>query len=185
MSPVPGRILLIMALLAFAGCATPSPEAVGVSPAAAASLPPAPLPSTTPPPPAPAPTPPPAPVIELPPASITGSEETSTMLDNFTVFVAAVDGVKVTAGRQGWNTPLTLQPGRHRLTLGFNRGVFSAQAEVELIAVSKATYQARFASDAELFGKNSYCEFWIVDTATDQPVSPRVRSPLARIELAK
>lgn len=107
------------------------------------------------------------------------------MLDNFTVFVAAVDGVTITAGRSGWNTPINLKPGRHRLTLGFNRGVFAAQAEVELTAISKATYQVRFASDAELFGKNSYCEFWIVDTATDQPVSPRVRSGLTRTELVK
>lgn len=160
MNPLTGRVLpLLLAALTFAGCTSPTSTPTSSQLAQTPGL---------------------SPVIELPPASIIGSEETSTMLDNFTVFVAAVDGVSVAAGRQGWNTPLSLKAGRHRLTLGFIRGVFSATADLELTAVSEASYQVRFATDAELFGKNSYCEFWIVDTAANQPVGPRVRSPLVR-----
>lgn len=170
MNPITDRLMLGLSLTAlmFTGCTTPS------SPPASPDLVPTPVLAPV-----------LAPVIELPPARITGSEETSTMLDNFTVFVTAVDGVNVAAGREGWNTPLTLKAGPHRLTLGFSRGVFSATADVELIAVSEASYQVRFATDAELFGKNSYCEFWIVDTVTDQPVGPRVRSALTRTGPAK
>ena len=128
---------------------------------------------------------PPAPVVELPPASIRGSEETSTMLDNFTVFIAAVDGEPVAAGRAGWNAALPLKAGPRRLTLAFVRGVFTAQADVQLTAASEASYEVKFASDAQLFGKNSYCEFWIVDAATGLPVTARVRTSLTRVEPAK
>lgn len=126
-----------------------------------------------------------APAIELPPASITGSEETSTMLDNFTVFVAAVDGVPVTAGRDGWNTAVPLKAGQRRLTLVFNRGVFASQTEIDLTATSETAYQVKFATDAQLFGKNSYCEFWVANAVTGESVTARVRAPLSRIEAPK
>ncbi len=128
-----------------------------------------------------APVPPtPAPVIELPPASITGSEEKSAMLDNFTVYVAAIDGVPVAVGRVGWSTSLPLKAGPRRLALGFTRGVFAATAEISLNAASATAYQVRFATDAQFLGKSSYCEFWIVDTATGQPATERVRAELKR-----
>lgn len=127
----------------------------------------------------------PAPEPAATPASVLGYEEPSTMLDNFTVHVAAIDGIPVTAGREGWNTAVSLKPGSRRLTLTFTRGVFSAQAEVTIAAASGASYQARFATDAQLFGRNSYCEFWLVDTATNEPVTTRIRVPLKRIEAGK
>ena len=127
----------------------------------------------------------PAPPVELPPASITGSEETSTMFDNFTVFVSAIDGVPVANGRDGWNTTRQLKAGPRRLTLAFNRGVFAAQTEIMFTAASETAYQVKFATDAQLFGKNSYCEFWIVNAATGEAVTARVRAPLTRIEAAK
>lgn len=121
-----------------------------------------------------------APVVEAAPAHVTGYEEPSAMLDNFTVHVAAVDGVPVNSGRAGWNNAVALKPGPRRLTLAFTRGVFSARAEVPFVAVSDANYQARFATDARLFGRNSYCEFWLIDTATQESVTPRIRVPLIR-----
>lgn len=104
------------------------------------------------------------------------------MLDNFTAFVMAIDGVRLTRGREGWNAPLPLKAGQRHLTLAFNRGVFVAQAEILFTAVSETAYQVKFATDAQLFGKNSFCEFWIVDAASGEPVSARVRAPLSRIE---
>lgn len=103
------------------------------------------------------------------------------MFDNFTAFVVAVDGQPVAAGRQGWNTPLSLPPGSHRLKVAFNRGVFAAEAELALSAYPGATYRLKFATDAELFGKNSYCEFWITDNATGESVTPPRRVALTRI----
>jgi hypothetical protein len=176
-SPLP------LLLLALAGCTTTNPVAptatppiatpTGTVPAAAPAAA-APVPASV----------TPAPVIEAKPASITGTEESSAMLDSFTAFVAAVDGIPVSAGRQGWKTPLAIKAGPRRLAAAFNRGVFSANCEVELNARSGMAYQLKFATDAELFGKNSYCEFWIVDAASGEPVTERKRVPLARIEPA-
>jgi hypothetical protein len=91
----------------------------------------------------------------------------------------------VTAGRQGWNTPLPLKAGSHRLAVAFNRGVFSAHSELDLKAASETSYQLKFATDAELFGRNSYCEFWVVDAATGEPATERKRVPLTKIEAAR
>lgn len=105
------------------------------------------------------------------------------MLDNFTVFVSAVDGVPVPAGRDGWNAALPLKAGVRRLALTFNRGVFSAKTEIALNAMSGIAYQVKFATDAQLFGRNSYCEFWIVNATTGEPVVARVRTTLTRTEV--
>lgn len=175
--------LLLSALLVLAGCTTTN-NPVAPSPSATPSVA-APPPVTTPPPVAtlpPVATPPPAPVVELKPASITGSEEGSAMLDSFTAFVAAIDGVTVSAGRQGWDKPLALKPGPHRLSVNFNRGVFAAHCELRLVARTEVVYQLKFATDAQLFGKNSYCEFWIVNTATGEPATEKTRVPLSKIE---
>lgn len=186
MSTTSGRLLLLVAVLTFAGCATtPSTPTTDSAPTATPTASAAPAAAATSVArPATAPVTPP-PVVELPPATLTGSEQTSAMLDNFTAYVTAIDGVPVAGDRQGWKTPAPLKAGPHRVSVSFIRGVFTAQAVVEFVAVSEAAYQVRFATDAELFGKNSYCEFWIVDTATDQPASPRVRCGLNRIEPAK
>jgi hypothetical protein len=124
----------------------------------------------------------PAPVVLAKPASITGSEESSTMFDNFTAYVAAIDGHPVAADRAGWNVPLSLPAGPRRLTVAFMRGVFTARTEVQFQARSEASYLLKFATDAQIFGKNSYCEFWIEDKATGEKVVAPTRVPLTKIE---
>jgi hypothetical protein len=127
----------------------------------------------------------PAPVAAAKPAAITGSEESSTMFDNFTAYVAAVDGRPVAAGRAGWNSPLGLLPGQHRLTVTFIRGAFTAQTDLQIRARSGANYQLKFATDAQIFGKSSYCEFSIVETATGENALAPTRVPLTKLEAAK
>ena len=122
-------------------------------------------------------TPQPGPAVTVPVeapallAPIKGSEASSTLLDNFTAFISAVDGQPVAAGREGWNTPIELKPGHHVLGVGFKRGVFTAQAKLELLADARTNYQLKYATDAQLFGHNSFCDFWIVNLGTDQPVT--------------
>ena len=72
-----------------------------------------------------------------------------------------------------------------RLAVSFTRGVFSAQTELAFTARTEAHYQIKFATDAQLFGKNSYCEFWIVDLATGEQALAPHRVPLLRSEQAK
>jgi len=114
------------------------------------------------------------------PATIKGSEESSALFDNFTAFIAAVDGQPVAAGRAGWDTPLEVKPGRHVLTGAFKRGVFSATAQLELLAVAHANYQLKYTTDAQLFGKNSFCDFWIADLATGQPVTAVTKAAVVK-----
>jgi len=120
-------------------------------------------------------------------ATIRGSQETSILLDNYTAFIIAVDGRKVAAGRNGWDSVIEIKVGRHILEVEFNRGVFFARTKLELDATAKVNYELKYTTDAELFGHNSYCDFWIVDRATDQAVTaikkasvekmPEVRQP--------
>ena len=104
-------------------------------------------------------------------ARIRGSEESSALFDNFTAFVTAVNGRPAAAGRAGWDTPLEIAAGNHTLTVEFNRGNFIARTDLELAAAADASYELKFATDTNLFGQNSYCDFWIVDLGTGQTVT--------------
>lgn len=211
-APLLAATISFAVLLGFAGCATkptpppPStavtttPTPVPVAPTAAAPVPkpvktePTPVPVTeipvpVAPTPEPAPiapvTPPPTPIaapVDNRPATILGSEETSTMLDNLTVYVTSVNGQALSIGRDGWNIPLKLRPGKHRLGVAFSRGVFVARADIELEAKPAAAYQLKFATDAQIFGKNSYCEFWIVESGSDTRLAQSGRVSLTRAE---
>ncbi len=114
----------------------------------------------------------PSPPVVVGTAKLKGSEESSALFDNFTAFVVAVNGLPVTAGRAGWNTPVEISAGNNTLTVEFNRGNFFARTDLELAAKAKANYELKFASDAKIFGQNSYCDFWIVDLGTGQTVTP-------------
>jgi len=170
---------LAAVLLLVAGCNTPAtPGAGSTAPATVTGS----GDNAAAPTPTPAPAPKPAPVVVAKPASIVGSEETSTMFDNFTAYVTAIDGQLVDAGRAGWNTPLTLPAGPRRVAVAFMRGVFAAQADISFNARPEAAYRLKFATDAQIFGKSSYCEFWIVDTATDEKVAEPTRVPLKKVD---
>lgn len=104
-------------------------------------------------------------------ASIMGSETHRALLDNFTAYVMGVDGRRVMAGRDGWKTQLMLSGGRHVITVAFQRGVFSATANLGLDAGADARYEVRFDSNVQLYGANTYCDFWIVDLASGKAVT--------------
>jgi hypothetical protein len=104
-------------------------------------------------------------------ARIVGTQESSILFDNFTAFITAIDGRKIAVGRDGWNVPLEIETGHRTLNVEFNRGVFLAKGRLEFDAVANARYELKFNTDAEVFGNNSYCNFWVIDTATGKTVS--------------
>jgi hypothetical protein len=199
------------ALSVFTGCATTPGKSVQASPNPAANVPALPPPENkpvqTPPPPSnvptatvpptattqnaasaqpasvPAPTAAPLPAVVIPVrhATIIGSQETSILLDNFTAFVSSVDGRKVEAGRTGWNTPLSIDVGHRTLGVEFNRGVFRAKSQLEFDAVANARYELKYATDAELFGKNSFCNFWVIEIQSGQTVSLVSKSSVEKL----
>lgn len=171
-----------LAALLLAGCSTPTPATPASSPvaastgAASAATATPPIPSSQ-----AAPVPP---IVIAEPATIKGSEESSALLDNFTAFIVAVDGQKIAAGRQGWDQPVSLKPGPHRLSVEFNRGVFLARTDIMIEAKSGAAYELRHASDAQVYGSHSYCEFWIVDLATGEKAAAAKRTELSNVKPA-
>ena len=104
-------------------------------------------------------------------ARISGSQMDSALLDDFTVYVASIDGKRVMAERKGWNTPIAILPGHRKVEAIFQRGSFGSKAEFELDASAGADYQVKFTSDVKPFGGNSYVDFWIVDSATQKAVT--------------
>ncbi len=104
-------------------------------------------------------------------ATLVGSHEKSTLIDDFTAYVLAVDGKRVMSGRKGWNTVLPIQPGLRNITVAFLRTPFNAQVNLQLQAVAGGKYQVQFSTDAQFFGADTYCDFWIIDIATQKPVT--------------
>lgn len=102
------------------------------------------------------------------------------LLDNFTAYVAAIDGQPTSEGRKGWAGPIEIRAGRRVLTAEFVRGVFTSRAELAFEAAPDANYEVRFTTDAQLFGHNSFCDFWIVDLATGLKVTAVTKAPVTR-----
>jgi ABC-type Fe3+-hydroxamate transport system substrate-binding protein len=164
--PLPAPAVLALLLLTACTTTTPTGSQAGAAAPATGS----------------APAQPAAPVvIDTRPATIQGSEETSTLLDNFTAFVTALDGQPIGSGRKGWNQPITFVPGKRRLAVEFIRGTFYARTELVLEAKPGAAYELRHASDAQVYGEHTYCEFWIVDLATGEKVTPAKRTSLGKV----
>jgi hypothetical protein len=162
---------IVPAILLVAGCTTtpqPVTDAAPTTPATPAAVVPA--------------TPPPSAPVDARPATIKGSEESSTLLDNFTAFITAIDGQPVAAGRKGWNQPLNLTPDPHRLTVEFNRGTFLGRTELALEAKPGAAYELRQTNDAQVYGGHTFCEFWIVDLATGEKAVAAKRTGLEKLK---
>jgi hypothetical protein len=104
-------------------------------------------------------------------ASVVGSQQNSTLLDDFTAFIISVDGKRVMTGRKGWSTPIQIAPGQRTITVAFQRGSFNAQAELPLQATAGTSYQVQFTSDVHVTGANSFCDFWVIDSSSKKAVT--------------
>lgn len=111
-------------------------------------------------------------------ATLIGSHQKATPIDDFTVYVLAVDGKRVISGLENWDLALPIQPGLRVISVAFKRDPLNAQADLHLQAVTGGKYQIRFSSDAYFFGEDTYCDFWIIDLATNKPVTGIVRGTI-------
>jgi hypothetical protein len=104
-------------------------------------------------------------------ATIRGSQETVPLLDDYTVYVLGVDGKRVMTGRAGWSSALPLVAGKRRIGVAFQRGVLRAQAEIHVDVEPGRAYEVRYATDVQLYGTNSYVDFWVVDLTSGTAVT--------------
>ncbi|MBS0425110.1 MAG: hypothetical protein JSR71_11965 [Proteobacteria bacterium] len=105
-------------------------------------------------------------------ANLIGSKQKGALPDDErTAYVLAVDGKRVMSGQRGWNSALPIQPGQRSVTVAFQGGAFHTQVDLQMQAVAGGSYQIQFSTDVQLFGANTYCDLWIIDTATQKPAS--------------
>ena len=104
-------------------------------------------------------------------ATIVGSQKEIVFLDDFTAYVVTVDGKRVLAERKGWNQELVVRSGMRNIDVVFERGSFSAQSKLDFEALAGHRYQLKFDSDVGVVGKNSRCDFWVIDAENGEPAS--------------
>lgn len=101
-------------------------------------------------------------------ATIIGSNIPVKIYDDITVYIFAVDGQKVMAGRQSWNTPLTLAAGQHAIQVLCQQGSYKYTNIVQLDAQAGKRYQVDFNYS---YNDRYNCRFWINDVQTTKPVT--------------
>lgn len=101
-------------------------------------------------------------------ATIIGSNIPVKIYDDITAYVFAVDGQKVMAGRQSWNTPVTLASGQHAIQVLCQQGSYKYTNIVQLDAQAGAHYQVDFNFNHD---DRYNCRFWIKDGQTTKSVT--------------
>ncbi len=116
-------------------------------------------------------------------ATITGYDEKSNaLLTSDTSYIYSVDGkyIKTTMGEwDKWSNVVALQPGARRIAVQFRKGVHSAMTFIQFMAEPNGRYQIRHITPETIYGYDGgHIETWIVDMATDKPVSDIVRTSI-------
>lgn len=101
-------------------------------------------------------------------ATIIGSNIPVKIYDDITAYVFAVDGQKVMAGRQSWNTPVTLAAGQHAIQVLCQQGSYKYTNIVQLDAQAGKRYQVDFNYS---YNDRYNCRFWIKNVQTTKPVT--------------
>lgn len=107
-------------------------------------------------------------------ATVRGSQQKASVGDDYIGYVLAVDGNGVTMGRAGWNRDLPVKAGNRTLTVAFQRGLYTARAELPLDAMAGHQYEVSFEAHTHVFNAGTDCDFWIVDLATGRPVTDKI-----------
>lgn len=123
-------------------------------------------------------------------ATLVGAQTEVKIYDDITAYVFAVDQQKVMIGREGWNTPLTLNAGQHDIQVICQQGGFVYSNLITLDAQANKQYQIGYSYNHD---NRRNCDFWITDFSTQKPVTtlvngvelwranPRKMRPLDRV----
>lgn len=99
-------------------------------------------------------------------------------------YIMEIEGKRVPKERKEdysatWNTVYPILIGEHTMTVSYRiGGHYAVPAKITFDAEVNRNYQLNFVTDIGTapFSKNSYVDFWVMDKATQQPVSNVVRS---------
>lgn len=102
------------------------------------------------------------------------------------VYIMDIDGKRVPKERKEdysatWDTIYPIATGEHTMTISYRiGGHYAVPSKIIFDAEANRNYQLNFVTDigTEWFSKNSYVDFWVMDKATQQPVSDVMRSQL-------
>ncbi|WP_218690198.1 hypothetical protein [Psychrobacter sp. BF1] len=121
-------------------------------------------------------------------ATIMGSSEPGYMslVGDRIAYIMEINGKRVPKERKEdysatWDTIYPIATGEHTMTISYRiGGHYAVPSKIIFDAEANRNYQLNFVTDigTEWFSKNSYVDFWVMDKATQQPVSDVMRSQL-------
>ena len=96
-----------------------------------------------------------------------------------TGFIFAVDNRLVENGADRWNVSVPVKPGKQTVSIQVVRSNRYARGNVVLDVVAFKDYEIRFTTDMGVSGGNTYCDMWIIETATGAVASTHTRVGVA------
>lgn len=93
--------------------------------------------------------------------------------------VVLIDSMFLSDPKESCSQPIALAPGLHIVTAEYTHGRYSSRTNLRLEAKAGAAYQVMIREWSDDPDAPRYCDFWIVDQATFQPVTPisQTRAP--------
>jgi len=85
--------------------------------------------------------------------------------------VLMIDGKFVLNSKENPEQPIPITPGAHEISAEYSYSVFTARAALSFEAKSGGNYVLKISPRLEGEGERRYCDMWVVDAATGQPVS--------------
>jgi|ERR1035437_137171 hypothetical protein len=87
-------------------------------------------------------------------------------------YVALIDSMSVSDPKGTCSQPIALIPGPHTINVDYQYANFNARTNLHFEAKAGAAYQLKVQRQSEGPDAPLYCDFWIVDLASSQPVTP-------------
>lgn len=110
-----------------------------------------------------------------PVAFIKGSDRKSSVpiFDHETAYVFAVNGKRTALERKGWSSEIVIPTGPVAIAAAFEQGAYFGVAKFELTPAEGQKFEVRAQTDGKY--ERRYVEIWIVDAASEKPVTEAVR----------
>ncbi len=96
-------------------------------------------------------------------------------------FVRLVEGKRVMDADKTPDSPVWIESGERFITVEHHDGNFKCTANFTFAASAGASYRIMVETDRKGALSGTYCDFWLVDVATDAKVTEVVRQPASRL----